>query len=263
MLTRNILITGATGGIGRALAISLADQGARLWLTGRDSAKLERLLGDLQGSHHTVQADLTLASDRQRLHRAIIDEGAQLDVLINAAGVNDFKLLCHGNDDELAALITCNLTMPMQLCRLLLPVLNPESAQIVNLGSTFGSIGYPGYSAYCASKFGLRGFSQALSRELSDSNTVVQYIAPRATMTAMNPNSVAQMNKELGNRMDSPEDAARQIVAAIKAKSISVTLGWPERAFVLLNSVASPLINLVIGRQLPTIKHFAKEAQSS
>lgn len=259
MWHKNILITGATGGIGRALAVSLADQGAQLWLSGRDSDKLEQLLCDLPGAHHTLQADLTRDSDRQRLYSTIKNAGVQLDVLINAAGVNDFTLLSHSNDEDIAALIACNLTMPVQLCRLLLPVLNPDSAQIVNLGSTFGSIGYPGYSAYCASKFGLRGFSQALSRELSDSNTVVQYIAPRATKTTMNPGSVAQMNEELGNRMDSAEDVAQQIVSAIKAKSTTVTLGWPERIFVFLNSIASPLLNPVIGRQLPTIKRFAKE----
>ena len=94
----------------------------------------------------------------------------------------------------------------MLLCQGLLPLLrNRPEAAIVNIGSTFGSIGHPGFATYCASKFGLRGFTETLRRELADTEVQVYYVAPRATRTDMNSAAVVQLNEELGNAMDPPD----------------------------------------------------------
>lgn len=256
---KHILITGATGGIGGALARVLAKQGAKLSLTGRNTVKLEQLADSLPGEHHTtIQADLSHADGRCRILSQIQNQSRPLDVLVNAAGVNDFDLLENTDDAKIAELLTSNLLAPMQLTRLLLKQLNQEQAQIVNIGSTLGSIGHPGYSVYCASKFGLRGFSQALARELSDTATTVQYIAPRTTNTAMNQDHAAQMNASLGNATDDPLQVAEQIAKAIKSKSNNVYLGWPERLFVTINNIASPLVDIAIRQKLTTIKKFAQ-----
>ena len=107
----------------------------------------------------------------------------------------------------------------------------------VNIGSGFGSIGFAGYSGYSASKFALRGFTEALRRELADSSVRVGYLAPRATVTDMNSEQVVAMNKELGNKMDTPESVAEEFLSLLKSDQTERYIGWPERFFVKLNSL--------------------------
>jgi short-subunit dehydrogenase len=126
----------------------------------------------------------------------------------------------------------------------------------VFVGSTFGSIGYPGYSAYCATKFGLRGFTEALRRELADSLVQVMYFAPRATATAMNPESVTQLNRALGNAMDPPDQVAAQLIAAMKRDQRRCFLGWPEKLLVAINGVLPRLVDRAMLKQLPVIRRF-------
>lgn len=182
--------------------------------------------------------------------------------VINAAGVNQFSLLEQQDEDAIARLIGVNVTATLQLTHLLLPLLRQQPrALLVNLGSTFGSIGYPGFTAYCASKFALRGFSEALRRELADSQIKVLYIAPRATRTAMNSADVVAMNDELKVEMDDPQEVARQIVHAITAEREEFYLGWPEKLFVRLNGVLPRLVDQALRKQLPVIKRFARAEQ--
>jgi len=131
---------------------------------------------------------------------------------------------------------------------------------VVNIGSTFGSIGYPGFSVYCATKFALRGFSEALRRELADTNVGVLYLAPRATRTEMNNAAVEAMNAELQVNMDSPELVAERLVQALDADLREVHLGFPERLFVRLNGILPRLVDKALRRQLPTIQHYATPA---
>lgn len=93
----------------------------------------------------------------------------------------------------------------MLLTHALLPLLQraPEAA-VVNVGSAFGALGHPGFTAYCASKFGLRGFTEALARELADGKIRVLYLAPRVTATAMNDSRVEALNTALGHVVDPP-----------------------------------------------------------
>ena len=129
---------------------------------------------------------------------------------------------------------------------------------VVNLGSTFGSIGYPGFSAYCASKFALRGFSEALRRELADTEMKVLYIAPRATRTSMNSAQVVAMNDELNVAMDDPLEVADQVAQAIIREREELYLGWPEKLFVRLNSLLPRVVDQALRKQLPIIQRFAR-----
>lgn len=129
---------------------------------------------------------------------------------------------------------------------------------VVNIGSTFGSIGYPGFAAYCASKFALRGFSEALRRELADTRVKVMYIAPRATRTSMNEQSVVAMNDELKVAMDEPAWVAAAVVAAIGREREELYLGWPEKLFVRLNSLLPRVVDQALRKQLPIIQRFAR-----
>ncbi len=255
------LLTGASGGIGQVLVDRLCRDGAQLLLVGRDSLALDDLARRHPGQVSLICADLTQRSGRQTVLDAARRFGG-LNCLINAAGINQFRLLEQQDEDAIARLIDVNVTATLQLTHLLLPLLRQQpQALLVNLGSTFGSIGYPGFAAYCASKFALRGFSEALRRELADSHVKVLYIAPRATRTAMNSAQVVAMNDELKVDMDDPQQVAGEILRAIVREREELYLGWPEKLFVRLNGLLPRLVDQALRKQLPVIKRFARAEQ--
>ena len=120
----------------------------------------------------------------------------------------------------------------MRLTHALLPLLRSRrQAAIVSVGSTFGSLPFPGFVAYSAAKAGLRGFSQALRRELSDSAVVAIHLAPRAIDTPMNSPEVKALNLELRNSSDSPEAVARQVLLALVLGHGGTSLRIPRENF--------------------------------
>ncbi|WPP47661.1 SDR family oxidoreductase [Pseudomonas sp. AN-1] len=253
-----ILLTGATGGIGQQLAEHLCAGGARLLLVGRQPERLAQLVERCRGRAESVCADITQSAGRDAVLQAARRIGG-VNLLINAAGVNHFSLLEQHDEEAIAALVQLNVTATLQLTHRLLPMLRQqERALVVNIGSTFGSIGYPGFAAYCASKFALRGFSEALRRELADTRVKVMYVAPRATRTGMNEQSVVAMNDELKVAMDDPAWVAEAVVAAIGRESEELYLGWPEKLFVRLNSLLPRVVDQALRKQLPIIQRFAR-----
>lgn len=252
------LLTGASGGIGQALAAALLAEGAQLLLVGRKLEALQQLAVAHPGKIQLVQADICERSGREAVVAAAQCFGG-LNTLINAAGVNSFSLLEQHDEAAIAELIGLNVTATLQLTHRLLPLLRQQGrALVVNLGSTFGSIGYPGFSAYCASKFALRGFSEALRRELADTQVKVLYFAPRATRTAMNAANVVAMNDELKVAMDDPHSVALQLLEAIRREHEESYLGWPEKLFVRLNSLLPRVVDQALRKQLPIIQRFAR-----
>ena len=252
------VLTGATGGIGCALVEKLCQEGAHLLVVGRNADALGDLAQRFPDQVVAVQADITVAEGRAAVLAATRHAGG-VNALINAAGVNRFLLLGQHTDDDIAQLIGLNVTSAMQLTRLMLPVLHQQQgALVINLGSTFGSIGYPGFTAYCASKFALRGFSEALRREVADTRTKVLYIAPRATRTAMNAANVVALNRALNVTMDNPDDVAGLIVAAIRREREESYFGWPEKLFVRLNGLLPRLVNQALRKQLPLIQQHVQ-----
>lgn len=252
------VITGASGGIGQALVAALLLEGAQLLLVGRQPEPLQALAKAHAGKVTVVAADICERSGREAVVAAAQRFGG-INTLINAAGVNHFGLLEQHDESAIAELITLNVTATLQLTHRLLPLLRQQGrALVVNLGSTFGSIGYPGFSTYCASKFALRGFSEALRRELADTQVKVLYFAPRATQTSMNAANVVAMNDELKVAMDDPHSVALQLLAAIRREEEERYLGWPEQLFVRLNSLLPRLVDQALRKQLPIIQRFAR-----
>lgn len=253
---KTVFLTGAAGGIGAALAAQLHEQQAQLVLIGRNAAALNALNIRLGGRHTVLLADIATADGIAAIIRAAEQRPSGVDLLINNAGVSHFGLLPQQQD--IAQQIAINLSAPIALCQGLLPSLERACGTIVNIGSTFGSIGYPGFSSYCASKFGLRGFSQALRRELAESPVNVLYIAPRATNTAINNDAVVAMNSALGNAVDEPAAVATQILAAItRANKHETYIGWPEKLFVKINALLPALVDGSLRKQLATIVRFS------
>lgn len=252
------VITGASGGIGQAVVSALLAEGAQLLLVGRQPEALQALIEKHPGKVQVVQADIRERSGREAVVAAA-QRFAGINTLINAAGVNHFGLLEQHDETAIADLIGLNVTATLQLTHRLLPLLQQQGrALVVNLGSTFGSIGYPGFSAYCASKFALRGFSEALRRELADTQVKVLYFAPRATQTRMNAANVVAMNDALNVAMDDPHSVALQLLAAIRREEEERYLGWPEKLFVRLNSLLPRVVDQALRKQLPIIQRFAR-----
>lgn len=257
-----ILLTGASGGLGQALAKALAQEGASLLLVGRDQNKLTALAVGLAWAGRavaTLAVDLNQPADVVRLAEEA--DRFQVDVLINNAGINAFGLFEQQDWACAADVLETNLAAPMRLTHALLPLLlSRERAAIVNVGSTFGSLPFPGFAAYSTAKAGMKGFSQALRREVADSRVEVVYVAPRAIDTPLNTPAVNALNEELGSQSDSPDAAARQIVAALAAGRGETFLGFPERLFAWLNGFAPSLIDRALKPKLAIVKRHAKPA---
>lgn len=258
---KRILLTGAAGGIGRELCRELAFRGAKLGLVGRTDASiasLRHLVEEKGLDAVVVQADITHARDRTAAIQRMQLTYAGLDVLINLAGLMDFQLFSASDPAMIQQMLEVNLQAPMQLTREVLPaMLARGSGRIVNIGSMFGSLGYPGFATYSATKFALRGFSQALRRELSDGGIGVTYVSPRGVRTAFNPRAVHAMAAEGMMHMDEPAWVAARIADAIEKERDEVYLGFPESFFAMLNGLWPRLVDHSLKKVIPAISRHA------
>ncbi|CCQ09250.1 Oxidoreductase, short-chain dehydrogenase/reductase family [Pseudoalteromonas luteoviolacea B = ATCC 29581] len=255
------VLTGATGGIGSAIAQQLAKAGWTLLLVGRNESMLSALRDELGPKHQFLVEDLrdekailAIASCAQQMGGA--------DLLVNNAGVNQMLPFEHTPTDTIESQISINLIAPMRLTHSLLSQLKQQRGTVVNVGSAFGAIGYPMQSIYCASKFGLRGFSEALSREL-DGEVQVKYFAPRATDTSINGDRIRQLNSALGNAMDKPQYVADEFMKLLGSTSRRRAVGFPEKLFARLNGVFPELVDSALIKQLKVIKAYFVTKETS
>lgn len=256
---QTIVVTGAYGGLGSVLCKELSLLGSHLIITGRDINKLNKLKSQLSSETTILAGDVTSTKFISELEKLITNKKTAGHILINNAGVSDTQILQNQSVDKIKHMLDINLLAPMLISKSLLNWLHSANkAKIINIGSTFGAIGYPGFSAYCATKFGLRGFSQALSRELSDTNIDVQYLAPRAISTAMNSEKLNELNRLTKNNVDNPEQVVPQIIKAIQKGQAERFFGFPQKLFAKINGLFPNLIASSIKKDLPIIKQTLK-----
>lgn len=255
-----ILLTGATGGIGKHLALMLARKGANMILVGRDSNKLTALSQQIQdkgGKAKTIAADLEAAGSVQQVAQQALHLFDGIDILINNAAILDFIQFEDQSPERIAQMVHTNVTAPIQLTNLLLPHFKSNNqGQLVMIGSILGSLGFPHYATYCATKFAIHGFSQALRRELCDTNIGVTYIAPRGVNTPMNDAATLAMLAKTGGNIDDPEKVAQMIVKAIEQQKQEVFIGQPETFFAWLNGVLPSAVNLGLKKQARLAREF-------
>lgn len=244
---KRILITGAAGGIGSQLALELAGKGATLGLVGRDAAKLDALVQAVKsrgGKAHVITGDLAAPDAAQAVAEAANVAMGGVEVLVNCAGIAQFGLFEEQSPQALEALWRVNVLAPVQLARAVLPqMMARRYGQIVNVGSIFGSIGFAYFTNYSASKFAMRGFSEALRRELDGSGVTVTYVAPRYTRTALNDGMVSRMAEAVGMNTDDPALVARHVARAIEQERKDCYIGWPESLFVRINALLPRLVD--------------------
>lgn len=187
---KTALVTGASGGIGSAIAYALARQGARLALSGSNSAKLrsfrEQINEEVGGDHVEITCDLSNTTQVEELIPATVDTLGKIDILVNNAGVTRDNLAMRMKDDEWDAVMRINLEAAFRLMRAAArPMMKARHGRIVSITSVVGATGNPGQMNYAAAKAGLVGMSKSLAQELASRGITVNCVAPGFIRTAM------------------------------------------------------------------------------
>ncbi len=181
------LVTGASGGIGSAIAQALAAQGARLAVSGSNVDKLSAFLATLEGDHVALTCDLSDAAAVDALvGQAVEALGGKLDILVNNAGVTRDNLVMRMKDDEWDQVIRVNLEAAFRLARAAArPMMKARHGRIISITSVVGTTGNPGQANYAASKGGLTAMSKAMAQELASRGITVNCVAPGFIRSAM------------------------------------------------------------------------------
>ena len=227
---KHVVLTGGKGGIGSLLAAQLKAQGAKLTIIDRQEGE-DTLVTDLSDTESLNQTCKHLAQ-------------SEVDILINLAGLMYFGHMQNQSPDHLAVMMRVNLEAPIRLSQAVLPgMLKRKSGQIVNIGSVFGSLAFPHFSVYSATKAGLKGFSEAIRREYTGTGIGVTYIAPRAVKTPLNSGPIVELHIKTKTVNDPPEKVADIIIQAILQDRKNVTIGFPESLFVRINALYPSIID--------------------
>ncbi len=177
------LVTGASRGIGRAIAEGLAGAGASVALAARGRKDLDAAVAGIGGSARGYTADVGSSADCARLVESVAADFGRLDVLINNAGVGIFRRVADMTVDEWETVLRTNLDALFYMTRPSLPLLAKQGGWIINIGSLAGKNAFPEGAAYNASKFGLIGFSEALMQEVRNDDIRVSYVMPGSVAT--------------------------------------------------------------------------------
>lgn len=214
------LVTGASRGIGRAIAIELARQGARVVGTATTEAGAQAIsqafdASGLQGRGEAL--DVTDAARCEALVESLIREGQAPSILVNNAGITRDNLALRMKDEEWSAVIATNLDAVFRMCRLVLrPMTRARYGRIVNITSVVGASGNAGQANYAAAKAGVGGMSRSLAREIASRNITVNCIAPGFVDTdmtrALSEQQIAALVQQVpAGRFGQPEDIAAAV----------------------------------------------------
>jgi 3-oxoacyl-[acyl-carrier protein] reductase len=181
------LVTGASGGIGGAIATALHGQGATVALTGRNTGSLDRLAGTLGGGRvHVIAADLGDPAAADALMQSAVGAMGRVDILVNNAGLTRDGLMLRMKDEDWSAVLDVNLTAGFRLARAALRgMMRARWGRIVGITSVVGQTGNPGQVNYVASKAGMTGMTKALAAEVASRNVTANCVAPGFITTAM------------------------------------------------------------------------------
>ncbi|WP_413875459.1 3-oxoacyl-ACP reductase FabG [Albidovulum sp.] len=223
------LVTGASGGIGGAIARALHGAGAVVGLSGTREAPLAALAEELGGRAHVLACDLSDAAAVEALPKRAAEAMGSVDILVNNAGITRDNLFMRMSDEDWQSVIDINLTSAFRLCRgVLRPMMKARWGRIVNVTSIVGTTGNPGQGNYAAAKAGIAGMSKALAQEVASRGITVNCIAPGFIATAMtdklNEEQKARIATQIpAGRMGTPEEIAAAALYLASAEAGYVT----------------------------------------
>lgn len=252
---RRVVITGASSGVGRALAMEMAPYSTRLILVARSEQPLAELTDELTkrgaAAAEAVVGDVTDPAVRSRIVERVSELWGGLDILVNNAGISTHARFADSSEATLRKIMEVNFFAAAELTRQSLPMLRTgDDPLVVNVGSVLGHRGAPLNSEYSASKFALRGWSEALRAELSRDAVGVLVVSPGTIDTDFFDHLVARAEPMPWGKQKgiSTEVAARQIVRAIRLRRHEIYPNWRGRLLVWLNRCCPGLVDRLMNR---------------
>ena len=246
---KRVLLTGASSGIGRALAVELATAGAKVAAAARSADKLAELAKETGGL--AVPGDITVPADRERIMLVAVESFGGLDILINNAGVGSWGHFATSTEAINRQVLETNFFAPVELTRLAIPHLaEGNQPAVVNVTSMTGRRGMPAWPEYSASKAALVGMSEGWRGEFVRFGVDVITIVPGLTRTNLNNTLLRNDGKaDLPDGMP-PETVAKAVVAALRANTTEAVVGGEARKILLMNKFFPRLLNRLIARKI-------------
>jgi short-subunit dehydrogenase len=261
-----ILITGASQGIGRSLAVLAAKRGAKVLAAARSEELLRELADEVRkagGTLETVTADVTSPEDRQKMVDAAQRSFGGLDVLINNAGIGATGHLAEAEPERLRKIFEVNFFGLAEITRLFIPVLKQGTKPaIVNISSIAARRGIPGRSEYSASKFAVQGLSEALRAELYKDGIDVLIVNPGLTQTNFSKNMLEQKAKFKLDHMRgmTSEQAAEATLRAIEKGKNEATLTLKGKLLVFFSRFFPRLVDFIVRKKVRQL--FAEDIEA-
>jgi short-subunit dehydrogenase len=251
---KRILLTGASSGIGRALAIELARQRAKLVITARREDRLQTLAAEivqLGGRVETVVGDIVEPDVRQRAVDRACEAFGGLDILVNNAGIGAMGLFENSSAETLRRVMEVNFFALVEMTRLALPLLVAgRQPMVVNVSSILGRRGVPHNTEYCASKFAVHGFSESLRTEVARRGIDVLVVSPGTTQTEFFDRVITKSSEPSWpeHAPVTAESVAREIVGAMRRGSREIVPYRWGRLLCLMQRVSPWLVDRIMAR---------------
>jgi len=226
------IVTGASRGIGRAIALALVAQGAKVVASARNAEALDQLVAEIEekgGEAKSVAGDVALDSDAARLVEQAVAAYGQIDILVNNAGITRDGLLLRMSNEDWDAVIDTNLKGAFLCTRAAAKVMSKQrSGRIINISSVVGEMGNAGQANYCASKAGLLGLTKSVARELARRNVTVNAITPGFIVTDMTDGMTDKARESMTEqiplgRLGEADDVANAVIFLASDQSSYVT----------------------------------------
>ncbi|WP_254510747.1 SDR family NAD(P)-dependent oxidoreductase [Anatilimnocola floriformis] len=247
---QRVLLTGASSGIGRELAIQLVAQGTKVFALARRRSRLEELAQEINQPELFAfrECDVTQPADREQSLQTCIECFGGVDILINNAGSGAIGPFAAADEARLRKLMEVNFFAPVEFIRLTLPVLRQGNKPlIVNVSSVLGHRAVPQKSEYCASKFAVHGFSDALRAELAAEKIDVMLVSPSTTETEFFDKVTGDRQKPRGRfGAKSPAYVARATIRGMQAGRHEIILSTGGRLLVWLDRLCPPLADRLV-----------------